>query len=67
MATLKRSLGVAKGEFIRRFGEAEHEHDSEHVGMLDQLARAGLPVPEGVVLTPQAHEKFLQACGVRAG
>lgn len=34
------------------------------VGNLDLLARAGLPVPEGVVLTVRAHEEFLRTSGV---
>jgi hypothetical protein len=34
------------------------------VGVLNLLARAGLPVPEGAVLTHRAHEEFLRASGI---
>ena len=34
---------------------------------LNDLARAGLPVPDGVVLTQEAHEVFLEASGVVEG
>ena len=33
------------------------------MGVLNLLTRAGLPVPEGVVLTHRAHEEFLRASG----
>jgi len=46
---------------IRRLGEAGRE--SGRVGVLDLLARAGLPVPGGAVLTRRAHEEFLRASG----
>jgi hypothetical protein len=34
------------------------------VGALNLLAYAGLPVPEGVVLTRRAHEEFLLTSGI---
>jgi hypothetical protein len=64
VTTLEGNLGVSKSEFTRRLGEAGHGRESERVGVLNLLARAGLPVPEGVVLTHRAHEVFLRASGI---
>ena len=47
------------GELIRHLVEAGYGG----VGTLNLLARAGLLVPTGVVLTRRAHEAFLQASG----
>jgi hypothetical protein len=52
---------VSEGALIRRLGEAGWERG--RVGTLDLLARAGLPVPEGVVLARRAHERFLGTSG----
>jgi hypothetical protein len=55
---------VSKSEFTQRFGEAGYGQESGRVGVLNLLARAGLPVLEGTVLTHQAHEEFLRASGI---
>jgi hypothetical protein len=55
---------VSKSEFMRRLGEAGYAQESGCVGVLDLLARAGLPVPEGAVLTRHAHEEFLSTSGI---
>src|SRR5215207_651971 len=62
-ATSESGLGVWNGELIRHLGEAWCGREDGRVGTLDLLARAGLPVPTGVVLTRRAHEEFLQASG----
>jgi len=54
---------VWNGESIRHLGEAGYGREDGHVGTLDLLVQAGLPVPRGVVLTRHAHEEFLQASG----
>ena len=58
--TLEGNHGVSKSEFTRRLGEAGYGRESGRVGVLNLLARAGLPVPEGTVLTHRAHEEFLR-------
>lgn len=64
MTTLGGNLGVSNSDFTRRLGEAGHGRESGRAGVLDLLARAGLPVPEGVVLTHRAHEEFLSVSGI---
>jgi hypothetical protein len=60
---LEGNLGVSKSEFTRRLGEAGYGLESGRVGVLNLLARAGLPLPEGTVLTHRAHEEFLRVSG----
>ena len=62
--TESNSFGASRGAFVRRLGEAGCGRDSGRVGTLDLLARAGFPVPEGVVLTRRAHEEFLWTSGI---
>jgi hypothetical protein len=62
--TLEGNLGVSKSEFTRRLGEVGYGRESGRVGVLNLLARAGLPVPEGTVLTHRAHEEFLRASDI---
>src|SRR3712207_5606083 len=54
----RRDLGVSKREFTQRLGEAGYGRGIGRVGVLNLLAGAGLPVPEGIVLTHRAHEEF---------
>jgi hypothetical protein len=54
---------MAEGEFVRPLGEAGYGSNNARGELLDLLACAGLPIPEGVVLTPRAHEEFLQTSG----
>jgi len=58
---------MAEGEFVRRLGEAGHGRDNGRVGVLGLLACAGLPLPEGVVLTRRAHVEFLRTSGALRG
>jgi hypothetical protein len=53
------------GELLRPLGEGAAGRDAGLVGALDRLAGAGLPVPEGVVLTRAAHARFLKESGLR--
>jgi len=58
----ERHLDVREDELVRPLGRAGLARG--RVGLLDLLARAGLPVPEGVVLTARAHREFLRTSGV---
>ena len=60
---LEGGLRVWKGGLIRRLGEAGCGRDDGRVGTLDLLARAGLPLSAGVVLTRRAHQMFLWTSG----
>lgn len=42
-------------------GEAGYGPEAGPVGVLDTLARTGLPLPAGIVLTEAAHRAFLDA------
>ena len=64
VTTLEGNLGVSKSEFARCLGEAGYGRESGRVGVLNLLARAGLPVPEGVVLIHRAHEEFMETAGI---
>ena len=54
----------AKEPFIRRLGTASCGPDEGIVGELDLLAREGWPVPEGMVVTREAHWAFLRSSGL---
>lgn len=58
--------GVSVPTLVRRLGEAGCAPGDGWVGTLDLLARSGLPVPEGFVLTTEAHREFLRASGLGA-
>jgi hypothetical protein len=51
----------SRNPYVRRLGEAGYGPGSGRIGNLDPLAGAGLPIPEGVVLTREAHYEFLKA------
>lgn len=59
-------LGVPAPALVRRLGEAGCAPGDGRVGALDLLARSGLPVPEGFVLTTEAHREFLRTRGLWA-
>ncbi|WP_053057549.1 hypothetical protein [Rubrobacter aplysinae] len=48
---------------LRWLGEAGFTIEDGRVGLMDLLTRAGLPVPEGFILTREGHRAFLGACG----
>ena len=50
--------------YVRRSGEAQRTRENGRVGTLDLPVRAGLPVPEGVVLKWEAHRYFLESSGL---
>ena len=52
-------FGVSGGRLLRRLGEPLYGRRCGRVMTLYDLARAGLPVPDGVVLTQEAHEVAL--------
>jgi phosphoenolpyruvate synthase/pyruvate phosphate dikinase len=60
-------FGMSGGRLLRRLGEPLCGRRYGRVRTLNDLARAGLPVPDGVVLTEEAHEVFLEASGVVEG
>jgi hypothetical protein len=49
---------------IRRLGTASCGPHEEIVGELDLLAGEGWPVPEGMVVTREAHRAFLRSSGL---
>lgn len=55
------------GAFVRRLGEAGYGPERGTIGVLDLLARSGLPVPEGFVLTAEGHREFLRTRGGTLG
>src|ERR671910_453408 len=60
-------FGASGDRLIRRLGEAFCGWKRGRVRTLNDLARADLPVPDGVVLTDEAHEAFLEASGLLEG
>jgi hypothetical protein len=64
MGTVEGDPGVLRARFVRRLGEAGYGRESGIVGELDLLARTGLPVPEGVVLTRESHREFVETTGL---
>lgn len=50
--------------YVRRLGEARCGRDEGTVGTFDRLARAGLPFPEGILLTREAHRRFFESSGL---
>ena len=63
---------ASRDRLVRRLGEPLYEHGRGdgrrgRVKALNDLAEAGLPVPEGMVLTEEAHEVFLKESGVLEG
>jgi hypothetical protein len=64
MGSSSRPFGLSSNPYVRRLGVSGYGRESGRVGELDILARAGLPIPEGVLLTRQAHHEFLVAGGL---
>src|SRR5918994_1355473 len=60
-------FGTSGDRLVRRLGEAFCGWKRGRVRTLNDLARANLPVPDGVVLTDDAHEAFLEASGLLEG
>ena len=54
----------SRARFIQQLGQARYGPESGPVGELNLLACAGLPVPEGVVLTDEFHREFMEATGL---
>ena len=60
-------FGVSGGRLLRWLGEPLYGRRYGRVRTLNDLARAGLPVADGVMITEEAHEVFLEASGVMEG
>lgn len=60
MGALEEDPRASKSRFVRRLGEAGYGLEIGLVGELNLLARTGLPVPEGIVLTREFHRKFME-------
>jgi hypothetical protein len=54
---------TASHPYVRRLGEGACDTEGTTIGQVDLLARAGLPVPEGMVISREAHWAFLQSSG----
>lgn len=55
---------AAEAPLALKLGDAPHGPEAGHVGVLNSLARSGLPMPEGVVLMEEAHRRFLESSGL---
>src|SRR5215207_8230038 len=64
METLEGDSRVSKAKFVQRLGEAGYGLESGLVGELNLLTRMGLPIPEGIVLTHEFHQEFMEMSGL---
>ena len=64
MELFEESYCVSDHPFVRRLGKASCSLQGGIIGELAMLARAGLPIPEGMVITREAHRTFLEASGL---
>lgn len=49
---------------VQRLGEADLDEEEGRIGFLNLMARAGIYVSEGVVLTRECHRRFLETAGL---
>jgi hypothetical protein len=63
MDLFEETSDTANHPYVRRLGEGTRDAEVTTIGQVDLLARAGLPVPEGMVITREAHWAFLQSSG----
>jgi rifampicin phosphotransferase len=64
MATESLPWGAARTDYVlslRDLSRGDRPHVGGKAATLGELARAGFPVPDGFVLTTQAHARFLAA------
>ena len=64
MGTLWENSHVSRAKFVRPLGKAGYGLESGLVGELNLLARMGLPVAEGMVLTHEFHREFMEISGL---
>jgi hypothetical protein len=64
MELFEESSYAATHPYVRRLGEGAYAAEGTTIGQADLLAHAGLPVPEGMVITREAHRAFLQSSGL---
>jgi hypothetical protein len=57
----KEHIETARAGLLLRLGEAPYGREADWVGMLNLLARSGVPVAEGVVLTHNFHRRFIES------
>lgn len=62
----RHGTGAPRSALVRRLGDGPELRGSGRLAALDALARSGLPVLEGVMLSHRAHEKFLRESGLLA-
>ncbi len=62
----ERARWVVDNAFVRRLGDAGYDEEAGRVGFLDMMAASGVSIPEGVVLTPEFHRRFLETGGLAA-
>lgn len=60
----RRGTGGPHPALVRRLGEGARLGAGGPLAALDALARSGVPVLEGLVLTQRAHEEFLRGSGL---
>jgi hypothetical protein len=63
MELFEETSDTANHPYVRRLGEGACDAEGTTIGQLDLLARAGLPVLAGMVITREAHWAFLQSSG----
>lgn len=64
METPRSDSEVSGHRFGQPVGEAEYGLESGLVGELNLLARTRMPVSEGVVLTRESHQEFMETSGL---
>jgi hypothetical protein len=60
----KEHVKTAKAGLLLRLGEAPYGREAGRVGLSNLLARSGMPVAEGVVLTHDFHRRFIESGGL---
>ena len=64
MGTLRGGSLVPRAKFVRPLGKAGYGLESGLVGELNLLARMGLPIAEGILLTHEFHREFMEMSGL---
>src|SRR5215217_3623334 len=64
MDLFEETSDAASHPYVRRLGEGACAAEGTIIGQADLLACVGLPVPEGMVITREAHRAFLQSSGL---
>ncbi|HET7480634.1 MAG TPA: hypothetical protein VFJ72_14095 [Rubrobacteraceae bacterium] len=59
-----RNASRGQSPLALRLGDAPYGPESGRVGVMNSLARSGLPIAEGVVLMEECHRSFLESSGL---